>query len=195
MIALRNIAIGVLAAFELGVVWLVFNPNVSDRYRAYFIQRTTDCWPGDPSGMIEPNQPISFAETEVSDAAKNILLCGWLDTEATGTWSYGPEARLLLQLKSGSAAQLDFNLLPFVTQDHPRQRVSITANDQPLSELELTANSAPEITITLPPTAMPEDGRVDLGFQLPDAVSLRELGISTDRRKLGIRLLSLTVRQ
>jgi hypothetical protein len=195
MIALRNITIGVLAAFELGVVWLVFNPDVSDRYRAYFIERSTDCWPGNPSGAVEPNQPLSFADAEVGDAVKDVLLCGWLGTEATGTWSQGPEARLLLQLKPGAFAKLEFNLLPFITDEHPRQRVSVTANDVPLEPLELTASSAPEITITVPASAIPEDGRVDLGFRLPDAVSLRELGISTDRRKLGIRLLSLTVRQ
>ena len=72
MSALRNIAIVLLAAFELGVVWLVFNPNVSDRYRAYFIERSTDCWPGNPSGAIEPNQTISFADAEVGDAANSL---------------------------------------------------------------------------------------------------------------------------
>lgn len=36
---------GLLIAFYLYVIYLGFNPQVSDEYRAYYIDRTIDKWP------------------------------------------------------------------------------------------------------------------------------------------------------
>lgn len=191
----RLLLIGVLAAFELGVVYLVFNPNVSERYRAFFLERSTDCWPGDVSGTIEPGRRISFLKADAEGPARHLLLCGWIKAEGTGTWSRGPEARLLLQLPpdARSAAFLDLKLLPFVTPEHPRQRVEISANDIALAELELTKDSSSSVPLEIPPGAIGEDGRVEILFMMPDAVAPRDLGLSTDRRRLGVRLVFATL--
>lgn len=168
---------------------------MSDRYRAFFLERSTDCWPGDASGSIEPGRRISFLKADAEGPARHLLLCGWIEAEGTGTWSRGPEARLVLQLppRTRSAAVLELKLLPFVTPEHPVQRVEISANGIPVAELELTKTSPPSVELEIPPGALGKDRRVELAFMMPDAVAPRDLGLSTDRRKLAIRLVFATL--
>lgn len=192
----RLILIGVIAAFELSVLVLILNPNVSDRYRAFFIDKTTDCWPEAVSGEIRLGQPVSLLKAGAKGVASNLLVCGWLPADENGTWSEGPESRLLLQLPREVAGdvQVELKLLPFTASNHPLQRVAILANEVEVAALELTEASSDNLVLSIPDTLIGRDGRLELAFVMSDVVSLRELGLSLDRRKLGIRLLSLVVR-
>lgn len=191
----KLLLIGALAALDLGVIALAFNPNVSDQYRAFFIERTTDCWPADVSGEIVPGQRISFLKADSKGPAKTLRRCGWLDAEGTGTWSIGPESRLLLILpQPDRATTLELDMLPFTAEGHPTQRVEITANGRSVASLKLDAKSAARHEIELPAGTAEPDGRLELALHFPDAVSPRDLGRSNDRRKLAARLIFLTLR-
>lgn len=70
--------LAVLAAlFELGVFWLMLHPNVSDDYRGYYIERSTEC-------LYEPMILRSFRLggrmpflSNGADAARALWTCGW----------------------------------------------------------------------------------------------------------------------
>lgn len=191
----KLILIGALATFDLGVIALAFNPNVSDRYRAFFIERTTDCWPADVSGEIVPGQRVSFLKADAKGPARTLRRCGWLDAEGTGTWSIGPESRLLLMLpRPDEATIVELDLLPFTAEAHPLQRVEVTANGRSVSSLRLDAKSAAKHEIELPAGTAEPDGRLELALHFPDAISPRDIGLSTDRRNLAVRLIFVTLR-
>ena len=182
---LRVLAIGVLVAFELAVLGMIAMPNVEPQYRAVYIERTSECWPRKVSGTVEPGRTVSFL-ADADDRSKPLLRCGWLDAEELGTWSIGPEARLLLQLEPSRSATVDIEVLPFAE----RQEVLVTANGTPLTEWTLTKAGPRLQTLELPVVA---DGRVELAFHFPHTTSPRDLGLSNDGRELAIRLLSLTL--
>jgi hypothetical protein len=183
----KRLAIGALVAFELGVLGMILMPDVEPQYRAVYIDRTSECWPRVVSGAIEPGQHISFLKADAKGPSQHLLRCGWMRPEDTGTWSIGPESRLLLQVVASRPATIDLELLPFAE----RQRVTVTLNGGPLTEWVLRKDSPRGQTFEIPAVA---DGRLELAFHFPDAVAPRELGLSNDRRRLAIRLLSLTLR-
>ncbi len=180
-------AIGAIVAFEIAVVAMMLAPQVEAQYRAVFIDRSSDCWPHPVSGVIEPNQMVSFFTTEADSPATHVLRCGWLAPEATGTWSLGTEARLLLSLPPGRQSTLDLDLVPF----GERQRVGVTIAGQPVADWTLTPDGTRQYSVALPAIA---EGTVEIAFHFPDAVSPRDLGLSNDRRKFAIRLLTATLR-
>lgn len=183
----KLLAIGALVAFELVVLGMIAMPNVEPQYRAVYIERSSECWPHKVSGAIEPGRRVSFLKADVDGASKTVLRCGWMAPEGTGTWSIGPESRLLLQVEPGRSAVVDLDLLPFGKS----QRVSVTANGEPLVEWVLVTGGPQRQTLEVPAIA---DGRLELAFHFPDAASPRDLGLSNDRRKLAVRLLFLTLR-
>lgn len=183
----KRLAIGALIAFELGVFGMIAMPNVEAQYRAVYIERSSECWPREVSGAIEAGRRVSFLETDADGPSRHLLRCGWLRPEGTGTWSIGPEARLLLQVIAGRPAAIDLDLQPF----SERQRVTVTVNGEPLTQWLLTKDSPRPPTLEVPAVA---DGRLELAFHFPDAMAPRDLGLANDRRKLAIRLLSLTLR-
>ena len=183
---LRAIAAGVLIVFELAVLGMIAMPNVDPQYRAVYIERTSECWPHNVSGSIEPGGRISFL-AETDGRSKPLLRCGWLEPEDVGTWSIGPESRLLLQLEPGRAATVDIEVMPFADS----QDVVVNANRAPLTEWTLTKAGPSLQTLEIPAIA---DGRLELAFHFPDTTSPHDLGLSNDGRALAIRLLSLTLR-
>jgi len=184
---LKFLAIGTLVAFEVGVLGMIAMPNVEPQYRAVYIERTSDCWPHKASGAVEAGRRVSFLKADAEGASKHLLRCGWLSSEGTGTWSIGPESRLLLQVKPGRAAVVDIDVLPFGES----QRVAVTANGELVAEWVLAQGGPRQRTLEVPAVS---DGRVELAFHFPDAASPRDLGLSNDRRKLAVRLLFLTLR-
>ena len=183
----KPLAIGALVAFELVVLGMIAMPNVEAQYRAVYIERKSECWPREVSGAIEAGRHVSFLEADAEGPSRHLLRCGWLRPEGTGTWSIGPEARLLLQVAADRPVIIDLDLQPF----SERQRVAVTVNGEPLTEWVLTKGSPRSQTLGVPPVA---DGRLELAFHFPDAVAPRDLGLANDRRKLAIRLLSLRLR-
>lgn len=183
----KPLAIGALVAFELVVLGMIAMPNVEAQYRAVYIERKSECWPREVSGAVEAGRHVSFLEADAEGPSRHLLRCGWLRPEGTGTWSIGPEARLLLQVTPGRPAAIDLHLLPFAK----RQRVTVTVNGEPLTEWELTKDSPRPQRLEVPAFA---HGKLELAFHFPDAVAPRDLGLANDRRKLAVRLLSLRLR-
>jgi hypothetical protein len=186
-----------LLLFEVAVLAAALRPDVSKEYASYFIDRTSDCWTADVPGEGRLNRELrlDLAPTPWPLVAQDTLVCGWIGPASVGTWSQGRLARLRFRFDPAPWADvvLHLEVRPLVNDTHPRQRVEFFANGEPIGLLSLDAKSDPNQAIRLPAAliARAERGQVDLELHLPDAVSPSELGMARERRRLGIRLLSM----
>lgn len=180
------VLVGLVALFELGVVWLMLHPDVPPDYRAYYLDKTTTCLNQPVSGSYMLGTVIAFTP-EGKDAAKPIRVCGWEGPTGDGTHAVGTSARLrftyaepatalILQL-SMVAVQKGGHLIP--------QRVEIVANGTPLDTVSLNAPTPQQFSLPLP---APAGGKLELEFRFPDAVQMGPT--DPDNRLRSIKLLS-----
>jgi hypothetical protein len=189
---LRYALSGMIVAFAAAVCLMVLHPRVSDAYRAFYLDKTTDCWPLPVSGRVALDTDISFVGLESGKVTRGLRRCGWLDPQETGTWASGPEARLLLNPGQRERdLQLILDVLPFFTAAYPTQSVGVELNGKRVADWVLDRNSEPRQTIALPLDRIGETGPIEIAFHLPDAVSPAQAGLNQDRRRVSIRLLSL----
>ena len=87
-----------ILGFELAVLVLVFFPDVSDRYKAYFIDKTVSCW---TKYLLEPvslDQIIYFTKQEIKNTCQHVGR-GWRYPKPNGLWSQSEIAEILIQPK------------------------------------------------------------------------------------------------
>jgi hypothetical protein len=186
-------AVGLVAVFEAAVLYLIATPRVSDDYRAFYIERASNCWPAGASGEVELGRRISFLKADARGPAAKLRECGWV-VSGNGTWSEGPEARLRLMFPAAlGPLDLEFELLAHLTEGRPEQHVDLGVDGMALTTLTLDADSPRRQVIRLPATAT-ADGAATLSMRFPGAVAPRELEGRDDDRRWTIRLIFLTVR-
>lgn len=140
---------------------------------------------------VRLGERIQFTE---GGSGSTALAKGWWDSEAWGTGSVGKEAEVILRPSADvSAVSLETNT--FLTQAHPRQAMEIRINDiQVLGASLTTASNTFDITLPAEVRAsIAREGFMRLKFNLPLAISPRELGMGDDERELAIGLLGLTL--
>lgn len=178
--------IGLVALFELGVVWLMLHPNVPSDYRAYYIDKTTTCLNQPVSGQYALGAVIPFTP-EGKDAAKLIRVCGLEGPTGDGNHAVGTSARLRF-VYSETATALTLQLAMVAIQKGGNivpQRVEIVANGMPLDTITLDQPTPQQFSLPLP---APADGRLELELRFPDAVQMGPT--DPDNRLRSIKLLS-----
>ncbi|MEO8884410.1 MAG: hypothetical protein ABI377_13510 [Devosia sp.] len=184
--------VALVAAFELFAASLILRPNVDAAYRAYFIDKTSDCWPHDTAADYMLGTTLSFVEGKSNLFFPN-KICGWFYPNEKGTWSYG--AYSLLRFKfSPPSTPLRLTIIAgaMVDAKHPAQRVAVSANGQPLAALSF-AGAEPEMRTVDIPASLASSGSLDIRFDYPDARSGQELGPNEDSHLRAIRMMSLTI--
>jgi hypothetical protein len=186
------LAAGLVAAAELATASLMLWPRVDPAYRAYFIDKSSDCWPHQTPAAYVLGTRLSFVVGQRPDFMAN-KICGWFYPEPTGTWSYGayslmrfvmppPGAPLVLTLTAGA----------MVIPAHPTQRVVVSVNGQELASLDFETTD-PATRMAAIPEALADTGRLDLRFDYPDARSGREMGPNQDFHLRALRMVALTL--
>ena len=133
---------------------------------------------------------------EIDFANRNtqcFLTKDWGQNEDWGVWSVGPHPQLALFMPGGKPQSLALDMRAFVTPQHPNQTVKISINGVYQKTVSLSNAQHNEITLPLPPTGYGKEW-IELGFDLPQAISPKELGMGDDSRKLGIGLVSAVFR-
>jgi hypothetical protein len=179
-------AAAALALFELAALTMALRPQVSEAYRAYFITRTTNCWPN-------PKSPYRYelgsrlfltVDAKVGDSLP-MLGCGWGSPEAWGTWTLGPRADMHLSIQPPSSdVTLRAVVQPFVGQ-RKEQEVKVSADGIPVAVWTIPAGEPRELTARIP-QPVTSDGDVRVTFDIVYPSSPRDSGLSTDARKLGM---------
>ena len=177
---------------ELTVASLVLRPDVTEAYRAYYIDRSTDCWPHQTAAAYAPGTTLSFVYGRGTPFDPN-KLCGWFYPNAHGTWSYGRFSLLRFNFPpSDRPLRLTLAAGAMVTSAHPSQRVVVSANGTPLGTLLFDSPDAMVKTLEIP-ASLAAGGRLDLRFDYPDARSGRELGPNEDTHLRALRMVALTL--
>jgi len=121
---------------------------------------------------------------------KNILE-GFSSPEAHGRWTDGKIAKFHCLNKGIPLKALKLQIRPFVFGALRSQRLSVAVNDHVLGKFDLSVPHGPEnpLVINIPPNLA--SGKVLVEFEIPDATSPREVGLSEDGRKLGFSFQSI----
>ncbi len=177
---------GIVALFELGVVWLMLHPNVPPDYRAYYIDKTTTCLNQPVSGSYRLGTTVRFTP-EDKDAAKLIRVCGLEGPTGDGNHAVGTSARLRF-VYAEPATALTLQLAMVAIQKAGAvvpQRVEIVANGTLLDTVSLSAPTPQQFAL---PLVAPADGKLELELRFPDAVPMGPT--DPDNRLRSIKLIS-----
>ena len=117
---------------------------------------------------------------------------GWAVPTSNGQWTDGNRAHLHFQVAApGEDVDFLFAMRPFLVPGKlTRQRVQILVNGADLMTLDVTEPQARLYKMTIPGEFL-ETSEIYLTFVLPDATIPDELGVSGDKRQLGISVISI----
>jgi len=123
---------------------------------------------------------------------------GWSSPETQGTWSDGNRA--LLVLAPLAPSKNDIELLieagSYLEDKHPYQDVDILVNGAYVATLNYDqSNNNGVRSVVIPSSvALKRGGTLWVELLFKESVSPAELGVSADRRRLGLRLVSVELR-
>jgi hypothetical protein len=121
----------------------------------------------------------------------SVLFGDWGDPEPLGRWTVGPTARLLMRLEGPvPPLQLEFDAIPFLGPSGRRLQVAVLLNGRRVKSLSYDGTlAAPSVAqVPLPATVLGDHGDVLLEWRIRAPRSPHSLGISEDRRTLGLFL-------
>lgn len=142
---------------------------------------------------INLNQPIEFGIPW--DHRQNYILDGWYGEIESwgGIWSTGNKSMIRLPLPTQKPQSLELVMQALVAPRHPHQKINILLDGQLQKTAILSYFKDNRISIPIPPS-ISKQSSVEIQFELPDAISPKELGMGDDRRRLAIGLQSATYR-
>jgi len=122
---------------------------------------------------------------------------GWAAAEDGFTWTVGKSASLSIpisMLKSPVTLKAKFRAALF-SGKVDKQTVHILANGQEAGEWTITKPGFQEKDITIPKSLFTDPDRLVITFNLPDAASPAQSGVSGDNRLLGIAVSEITLHE
>lgn len=182
-----------LALFEIVVLWQALHPNVSDDYRAYYIERTTTCLPQPVTGNYVLGTELDFRSE--GDETRELRPCGWTGPAGDGTHSVGETSRLRFAVDAPGPLTLMLELTGVTLPGPAQQRVLISANGQEIGEIAVTPDKTERFAISIPASARDDDGFVDVKFDYPDAISPGKRVSNTYWRSVKLTAASLSPAQ
>lgn len=133
---------------------------------------------------VSLNKPISFAK---GGEGVELLGAGWSQPEAWGVWSDGQLATLYIPKPSQAPKNLLLDLRAFISQAIPSQEIAIFLDEKFIAEYSLDKGEGNLISIKLP---ISRQNFYKVSFKLQNPARPFDLGLSKDKRILGIGLIS-----
>lgn len=144
--------------------------------------------PKSGAGQAQPYALDTFVSCGKSGDAEAFQTSGWAAPEETFTWTDGERAGLVFGL-CGAQGALTLRVHADGMCSPPRvpvQRVTVSANNRPIAEWQVGA--AGDFEAVIPADIVAAGNIVAIEFKLPDAISPRDLGLSSDARRLGLQV-------
>lgn len=121
---------------------------------------------------------------------------GWNAPESWGTWSEGRHAELVIDTsqlpKASSGLRLHFQANALVNAVHPRQRIEVKLNGATVGLREVAfPQSTVGFDVDISPDILAASRRLNIAFELPDAVSPAAIGMGDDSRVVALGLRSV----
>jgi hypothetical protein len=120
------------------------------------------------------------------------LVSGWSEPETKFAWTDGAEAHADLLIEPPSAGHLCLGLTCCAFIPGKPQLVTILANGVELARQAFADDRAQRLQLSLQAVDV-RGGVLRLSFHIAHACSPAELGLSTDRRQLGIAVSELSL--
>jgi hypothetical protein len=118
---------------------------------------------------------------------EDVLLDGWGDAEPSGRWTVGGLAQLLLRLEGPvGPLRLEFDAIPLLGPSRPRLPVEVLVNGRRVRSVDYAAAGPSVVHATLPAAVVGANREILLGWRIRDSRSPHSLGMSADRRALGL---------
>jgi Family of unknown function (DUF6311) len=134
---------------------------------------------------------------KMDENSKNnvMLVKGWSAPEENGTWTDG-DSLMVLQLdkKTDSDLSLTIEGSPYINVEHPTLEVDIVVNHKNIEHVTYNIDDSPSNKQVIIPKSILNDNNVlSIEFKFKNAVSPKQLKLSSDNRKLGLFILSLNL--
>ena len=122
---------------------------------------------------------------------------GWSNPERGFTWTVGKRASLVMKLaKPSRAVSLNATLNPFLPKGVlEKQSVEILVNGRSAGRWTLTRGGYRPQSMDIPPDFFSDPDQTVITFETPDSAAPVELGVSGDRRVLGLAFSALELAQ
>ena len=180
----------ILALFELAVLWQALHPNVSDDYRAYYIDHTTTCLPQPVTGAYTLGTELDFRSG--GDNTRELRPCGWSGPAGDGLHSVGETSRLRFAVGNKQPLTLMLELTAVTLPGPTRQTVIVSVNETPIGTLAVTPGQTERFTLPVPAAAIGEDGMANIRLDYPDAINPNGRMANTLWRAIKLTAASLT---
>lgn len=177
-----------LALFELAVLWQALHPNVSDDYRAYYIDRTATCLPQPVTGAYTLGTEIDFRSG--GDETRELRPCGWSGPVGDGLHSVGETSRL--RLAAGQPQPLTLMLELTGMPGSVAQTVLVSVNEISIGTLAVPPEATGRFTLAIPAASIGEDGMANIRLDYPDAINPNGRTANTLWRAVKLTAASLS---
>lgn len=167
----------------------VLAPNLKLRLSAPLLADMSS--QGELLDVLQIDKPIYFSK--FNNQRSPFLIEGWSSSESWGTWSDGSSALILLPLPKETVHQLIVKMKPFIGSRQERQKIDIYINNILVKVVELSNAASDEIVVNLPKNIAPQEV-IELKFNIAKPISPFELGMSADRRKLGLGIETIVLK-
>ena len=134
---------------------------------------------------------------KIDENSKNnvILVKGWSAPEENGTWTDGNSLMVLqLDKKTDSDLILTIEGSPYINVEHPTLEVDIVVNHKNIEHVTYNIGDSPSNKqVIIPKSILNDNNALSIEFKFKNAVSPKQLKLSSDNRKLGLFILSLNL--
>lgn len=139
--------------------------------------------------QLNVDYPFSFGGTLTQGIGSEYL--SWGLYEDWGVWTVGDNASLTLPCPGDKLlfTVLELDIRPFITEAHPQVSTAIQV-DEALSWSGVLEEPR-TIRLAVPSGTCAEEDKMTMRIEIADSISRADLGISGDKRKLGLGLLNL----
>ncbi len=161
--------VALIAVFDFGVLYMVLKPNVSPEYRAYYIDRTSSCFPRIISGFYPLGTPVPFAGGHNGYTQDTIRWCGFLPPSTTGIRSFGDYGILHFTFPDpGEDLLLTFESWVNTDSDKPPRNVDVVVNGEHLATLTYAGAGRVDGKIVIPERVIATgNGTTEIRFNVP----------------------------
>lgn len=164
------VATALIALFGAVVVYMVLNPRVADDYRAYYIDRTSSCFPRIISGYYKLGEPASFVAGRNGMTLDSIRWCGFQPVKNDGIKSFGDYGILKLKFPvPDEDLLLTFSSWANTGSDKPARDVNIVVNGETLGKITIKTSKRVNGSFVIPQAvakASAADG-MQIKFEVP----------------------------
>lgn len=140
---------------------------------------------GSAATPLDGGESVDFGS---DGTAAPYMVGGWSQPEPWGTWTDGDRAVLRLPLAQVPRGAVDIALEAnaFLGPGHPELRVSMSCGQTVVAEWVIAASDVATYSASIPERLTADQGVLTLSLNIENPKSPRELGESSDDRRLGL---------